>query len=254
LWTKQTLWSREVATGTSSARGALVESDELALYEPDGKFRIVSLDTGKESFEAELAPNSTLLGLHVIRSSEQYIVVANEPPAEIDTQFSHRAPSPELMQHPFVSGRIYAFDRGTGKAQWQTSAYIAQFCLPLEQPVETPTLFFIRNSTPVQSDFRAKPVTGIVALDKRTGRLLHQAQLPYVAPGFDVWADAEKKMVSITLLGLEQKTTELRFTDLPTPPEPPAQLGPMSSLSKGQQPGKPVDVSDGLFQLPKKKP
>ena len=51
------------------------------------------------------------------------------------------------------------------------------------------------------------------------------------------------------LFGADQKTTELRFTDAPTPPEPPAQLGPMSSLSRGQQPGKPVDVSKkGLFE------
>jgi len=52
---------------------------------------------------------------------------------------------------PLITGHLYAFDRATGKPQWQVPASIESFGLPLDQPTESPLLVFLRQVRPTRS-------------------------------------------------------------------------------------------------------
>src|SRR5206468_5209137 len=104
----QDLWSRQVAPGT---RGTLVDGEELALLEPGGQFTIVSLETGDVCFAVPLEPEPSLASIQVIRSRDQYLLLANqdsgnEASGGIMTMPINTAAS--NIQQSRMTGRVYA--------------------------------------------------------------------------------------------------------------------------------------------------
>jgi hypothetical protein len=236
------LWSRQVPQGT---KGCLIEGEEVALLEPSGQFTVVSLATGETRFAVPLDPEPSLDYIQVQRSREQYILITTQ---------SNPTPPPGLLVNPLttanspqarVHGRVYAFARATGKLQWQVPAFVAMHALPIDQPVESPLLFFVRNRTDVKEGGNNRSTASVLCLDKRDGRIAFDGNAGQQANHCEIVADPLKRTVTVSLLNSPTPTTLVfQMTDKPFPPQPPAQTGDVASASVGELPGA-VDPSVG---------
>lgn len=237
------LWSKSFAIGS---RGTLVESDELAVLEPGGNFTIVSLADGRVRFASPLEPDRSLGNIHVFRSRQQYVLIASQEAANSESPPGYII-NPIGMnlgyQQNRIHGRVHAFDRRTGKAQWQVPAFVAFHGLLPDQPLESPLLFFVRNKVRATPASSSRQSGTVLCLDRRDGRIVWDSeaetesarQITGPINACDVVTDAATGRVMLSVL-LQQNVKNFTFqlTDKPTPPEPPAQTGDLSSRSVGE--------------------
>ena len=229
-WEQRDIWSRPFPVGS---KGWLVDHEEVAVAQPDGKLIILSLREDHTVLQAELQRESSLTSLYVFRSSERYHVVVSVPATSTSKVTATSIPiSTQVV--PLVSGKVYAFDRASGNSVWQVPAVIDRYGLPLTQPADSPVLTFLRHlNQPSSAAGRRFPTRGsILCLDKRDGRILLQDDnIATQIHSFEIVADQARQQVRISLPG---KLFTIQFTDDPAPPEPPAQTGvprPAQTLS-----------------------
>ncbi|MEX2026222.1 MAG: PQQ-binding-like beta-propeller repeat protein, partial [Pirellulaceae bacterium] len=231
------LWKREVKQG---ARGTIIDGEDLAILEPGGQFTIISLKDGREILSQKprdlthLGDND-LESIVVLRSDDQYLLMANQRAADADRSFSASALQSSGVP---VHGQLLAFDRHSGAMQWPVAAYIAQHGLVTDQPPDSPVVFFVRRVTTTRQGAQAsRNSTSVLAIDKRDGRVLF-ADDGFIAEASqsDVVVDPLKKSVTLTVTAsyLDRRTVTIELTDQPAPPQPPAQTGSRSSLAAGQ--------------------
>jgi outer membrane protein assembly factor BamB len=221
------VWSdKELDLGTypEGSKGTVVGGDSVAIYDASGKFVVRSLVDGRVLMEAAVEPDNQLHNIIVQRSDEQYLLISNRPRM---IKASSRRDNPQPAIHDpnggrrynngLVCGRIYAFDRTTGANQWQTPAIIDMHGYVAGQGSELPVLVFVRHVYEQNSQMKVS----ILCLDKRTGRAVYEEDgITGQAQGFEASADLEDRSVALQLVG---QTRVLKFTDEPTPPEPPYQ-------------------------------
>lgn len=218
-WERRDVWSATFAPGS---RGAVVRDESVAVMQPDGKFAMIRISDGGKTIDEKLEAESNLLSIHVLRSGGQDILITNR------TYIADR-PQQRIVQLPQVNndpswlpitGRIYAFDRATGKPQWPAPAAVEQHGLVLNAPAELPVIVFLRTIVMNQSQQHAS----VLCLDKRTGRAVYDDdELPQAVQSYDLSGDAKEKTVAV--VAAPSQTVTLNFTDAPIPPEPPYQAG-----------------------------
>lgn len=236
------LWTRQVPQGT---KGCVIEGEELALLEPSGQFTAVSLASGQVLFAVPLDPEPALDFIQVLRSREQYVLIASQnnpsPPPGLLTEPLQTMSTPQARVH----GRVYAFSRATGKLQWQVPAFVAVHCLPTGQPTESPLLLFVRNQDDLTKAAANKKSVSVLCLDKRDGRVVFDDSAGPKAQHCEIAVDPLKNTVTLSLFASPQGNTMVfQVTDKPAPPQPPAQTGDQASDKVGQLPGT-VDPSVG---------
>ncbi len=252
------LWQKQVPLGS---KGTLVEGDEVAILEPGGTFTVVSLASGQVRFAAPLDPERSLGYIHVLRSQQQYVLIASQEAANSESP-------PGFMIYPIgisssfqqnrIHGRVYAFDRRTGKSQWQTPAFVAFHGLLADQPLESPLLFFVRNKGKATPASSSRQSGSVLCLDRRDGRIVWDSenetdsarQIPSQVNACDLASDLTKKSMTLTVL-MQQSMRKFtfQFTDHPKAPEPPAQTGDLSSKTVGDLAGTLDRSIEGAFDL-----
>ena len=229
-WYEENVWSHSFTVGS---KGCLIERDEVGVMQPDGRFVVIGLDNGTRKIDEQLQPEESLESIHILRSSDQYLLVTNTPapPSQQNVTFM---PAPAGQSSPLIHGRIYAFDRFTGRTQWPVPAVIGQYGLPLDQPSDLPVLLMLRHVRRTKG--RNKELkTAVLCLDRRNGRiLLQEDELAAPTGSYNLVGNPDTNTVS---LDIPAGSFTIEFTDDPTPPEPPAQTGDASSLVEGK-PGK----------------
>jgi outer membrane protein assembly factor BamB len=229
-WNEQRdLWSGQFAR---SSRGHIIDGEELAILEPGGQFTVVSLATGDVRFAVPLQAEPTLAWIHVIRSADQYLLLASQEGGAAAGGGLTPLTMATTMQRS-MHGRVYAFSRSSGKLQWQSPAFVSHHCLPPDQPTESPLLLFV-----ARREANNKNSTAVLALDRRTGRGVYETELA-TAMTFtcEIVADLPKQAVTLSMIGQGNRAVTFQFTDKPLPPQPPAQTGEMASTSAGRLPG-----------------
>ncbi|MBI3865453.1 MAG: PQQ-binding-like beta-propeller repeat protein [Planctomycetia bacterium] len=203
-WTGKELWSRDFE---DTAQLSLVELDEAAILEISGKLTLLSLSDGRVRFETATEPEPDLRQIHVIRSRDRYVVIANQPPEITGWQ----QVTPQTIT---VHGRVYGFDRATGKRLWVTEVY--RQGIDLNQPSELPVLTFLchyslqRNNVPGYRTY-----FGLTCLDTRNGRLVidnreFDEQLLFV----EYIADPDQRLLDLRLF---RSVLRLTFSGKPDP-------------------------------------
>ncbi|PLC13855.1 hypothetical protein BV582_22650 [Bacillus paralicheniformis] len=218
-WSGEDIWREELPLNT---KATLVDHDEVAVLQPDGRFVLRTLKDDRVRIETTLEAEPALASVHVLRSADQYIVLTNRhvkvepntPAAGIRTISSGSAT-------PLVAGYAHAFDRETGEASWPSPVAIERYGFSVDQPSETPVLVFARHVTPKPEENRRQLHTSVLILDRRDGRVLFaKDDIPAQTYNFEVVADRPKQMVSITL---PNKTITIKLTDEPIPTETPTE-------------------------------
>lgn len=221
------LWT---ATVPRTSRGCLIDGEEVAILQPDGQFQIISLATGRVQLACRLEPAASgLAWISVLRSRQQYLLLASQD--SIPTpQSVQPLPITNNVQQSRMHGRVYAFDRATGRPQWLVPAVVAHHALPPDQPVESPLVLFVG-----MRQASNKMSTAVLALDRRTGEAVYQQDLSNaIAVTCDIVAEPTRQTVTLALIGQANRTLTFQFTSQPRPPQPPAQLG--QATGRNEQP------------------
>lgn len=254
-WSEQELWTSIVPADT---KGAIVDQEEVALFESTGKLTIRSLRDASVRLESEIpaydpsdlsdaadpdAPvdkKSRVVSITVMASRGQYLVLLNQLPTRLDAVpgMSVQPVGSHIVSAGIVHGRLFAFDRATGRSQWQVPAFISQYGLPQDQPSESPLLIFLRNMNPT-GQAGSKYTTSLLVLDRRDGRaVVDSPAASSQSNSYEVLADLDKKSVTLTLWSPPStKSIVMQLTDDPQPPQPPAQTGSRGSSSVSALPG-----------------
>ena len=125
---------------------------------------------------------------------------------------------------------MYVLNRETGELRWQVPAFIDEHGFVLQQPSNSPALWFVRNVSNTQAVFSANNVkqASVLCIDRRDGRILFAKEdIATQVNEFNVVSNANGTTSTISLPG---RSITITFTDAPTPPAPPAQTGNASSL------------------------
>ena len=228
LLSDEDLWKQEFPVGT---RGVLLENSELAVFQLDGTFKILDIISGQEKINAQCEAEPQLLEIQVIASQDRYLLVTNRSANTSGVTIPSMG-----VQSKMITGNIYSFDRKTGKSIWSTPATVSRWALPLNQPIDSPVLVFVRelhqksavrtNRSAVNSEF--------FCLDKRDGRLL---MAPKKVPGyirsFAVVAEPTQQQVTVMVNG---KLHLFQFTDERLPPAAPVQISQFNAVETGKNP------------------
>jgi len=234
------IWRESLPAGT---RGSLVDGDEVALLQPDGRLIVRSLQRAEPVFEAQLSPEASLRSVHVLRSQDQYLIAtnridqlpANHPPIQIRSITTGG-------EVPLVTGQLYAFDRRTGQPSWPAPVAVDQFGLPMGQPRETPVLLLLRQFTPPAAQGPRREQTSILCLDRRDGKpLLDKTDVPAQTSVFELVADRRKQTVTIRL---PAKTFVIKLSDAAAPaaPETPPATPPADKPPEQAPPAQPENA------------
>jgi len=231
-WYEEDVWSYPFPVGS---KGCLVDQDQVAILATDGRFTLISLADGAILIDEMLEPEPILDAIHVLRFSDQTILATTTSLVSNRDQSVRVAAAPSPSYVPLIHGRVYAFDRETGRRQWPVPAVIEQYGLPLDQPAESPVLVFLRHEPAGENESRALKTT-VLCLDRRDGRIIldntdvARDSRIYVASQsgtYDVTVDPLAQQVSLKLF---EKNLTMTFTEDPVPPEPPAQTGSEASF------------------------
>ncbi len=247
-WQEADVWSQTFSDG---ARGVLVDEDQVAVMEPDGRFLIRSLTGDAVVLSQQVQPEPLLTAIYVLPSSDRYVLVTDTDQVAATDGASPDAANPPRrwqplvpsLQAPMIFGHVHALARGSGEPLWQTPATIENYALPLIQPNETPTLWFLRRGTSAKSLKSPAPseIFSVFCLDRRDGReLLAVNDVPLNNTGltvYDVQVEFENRLVTWTVNG---SGFVVEFTDEPAVPEPTAQTGSAAN---------PLEAESGLWRF-----
>lgn len=222
-WTGRDVWREKFPP---TARGDLVADDEVAIVEPGGRCLIRSLRDPQPRVDVKLDPEPTLLSVHVLRSSNQYLVATNRPPAGEAASPEPDSPNFNLIQTqqlgmatPFITGTVYAFDRQTGQAPWTKPLAVDGYGFPLDQPAECPLVVFLRNTRLSGQRTATRPPAALLCVDRRDGQpVLKKEDLPAQTYTCDMVADPREHVVSVSL-----GARNITFRWEPPPPPAPKQ-------------------------------
>ncbi len=238
----QQVWSKTI---NRRAKTWVVENDEIGILEPTGHFTIVALRDGETRVTANVLPEPRLANIVLLRSSQQYHLLTN--------RVVRRSQAGEVVSsarggrhHMLLTGRVYAFDRATGKLQWPIPATITRQGLVLPQPADLPALVFVNRITKTSLvGNRKQGTTSVLCLDKRTGRkIFHRKDFPFETPSYRLAGDRSAQTLTLTL---PQTAVTLRFSNQSLAPEPPAQ----EDGSETRRPSKTQTILGILGSIPK---
>lgn len=209
-WEQTDLWSRSFHDDTKCWRPG---RDEVAFFQPDGKFCILKLATGEPVVECQFAPKPDITNLYVLPSEHSYAVIANgKPPSGSAVSRIYGSIGGDLC--PEINGHIYSIDRQSGKPRWTEPAEVYGYCLPLDQARNTPALVFLQNMRVKVSPTSTRTTYkgAVLFLDRRDGRKLFAAEALDRMLNYSVEADPEDQKLTVKTNANEFVLT---FSDAP---------------------------------------
>ncbi len=222
-WKQQETMLGEYVAGS---KGTVVGNDAVAMFEPGGRFQMLSLIDGHKLLDESLEAEPMLQTIAVQETADQEVLIVTRPTRQRATEGRANA-APVLMgdpNSPLVSGHVYAFSRATGKPVWSTSAVVEQYYALLGHGQDLPVLLFLRPMQRRSIQGSGEMKSAVLCLDRRTGRALLDEDLNQPLNNFNFELNGDRQAKTVSLL-LPSQTLTLRFTDDPTPPEPPYQSG-----------------------------
>ncbi len=193
--TGETIWKREF---TEAAKIVLVEGDEVAVFEPAGRFTILALEDGQPRVDCPVQPDADVSQITVRRSRDRYVLLSYHP----ESNQNIRRAVPIDYNNPLVNGHAYGFDRRTGRKVWTT--LIQQQAFDLNQPDNLPILVFtVRHYQRLQQAkrlLRPSNQYAVAILDKRNGQIIFEHQRPQTMAPFELKADREKQTIDVNFL------------------------------------------------------
>jgi outer membrane protein assembly factor BamB len=236
-WRNEEVWSHSFDAGM---KGQLLEREgQFAALQPDGRFRVIELETGHERIDESLEPLSDLEAIQVVTYVDHYLLFTTRPRAS-----AARRPTNVVL----VNGPVYAFDRRTGQPVWPAPAYLDDYLLPPGQPRDLPLMAMLQNRTVKQANRASRTRTSLLVIDRRDGRQVFQRDLGKSSSNVQlVSADADER-TSIAAVLQGGMTFRLTLGAAPWSPAPPVETGNASSLTTGPASSKMADAAGNAIK------
>jgi len=223
LWEDRQVWSAEFPV---RAKAWLVDGESIGVFEPEGRFVLLNIADGKKLIDAQLDAERKISEVYVFPSRDQYNLLVTHT---VDRRRrSLISPVSGSYNNPaaIVNGKLYGFDRATGRKLWDKPYEIENQGMLLKQPTELPVLMFLCQNN--ENGRPGRKQANLLCIDKRTGRAAYNESFPIsdTLVGMKMTGDAAKRSVTVSTVG---KTVELQFTDEPVAPEPPDAAGDLQA-------------------------
>lgn len=187
-----------------------VGDEALAIMEPNGHFKVLSLPDGKATIDAELDKEPSLADIYLLRSPQVDVVITNRSTPQ--GRMNLAALPGQAGMGVVINGAAYGFDRRTGERLYKQP--VSQKGLLLGQAAELPVIVFA--ATMQRARGQQPPKGELACLDKRTGRMVFQQEME-PANMIDVACHPESHEVV-----LRTPTSAFRLTFTDEPFDPPA--------------------------------
>ncbi len=196
---------------SNTAKGHLIENDELAVVEPNGRFVLINLVDGSLKIDERIERIRELQEIYIQRSRDHYVLVVNRPWQPQNN--THVRPLPGGYfgtTVALVNGQIYGFDRHSGERLWTRE--VKNQGLWLWQPSELPVLTLACQFTPNANRNSNKTELALACIDKRTGQVLHEQTFDSSArsSALEIVGDDERNIVAIDT---QDVRVEIEFSD-----------------------------------------
>lgn len=211
-WKNDTLWTHHFA---ANSKAAIVRDEAVGVFEPNGRFSLFKLPSGERVIHEPLESEKALTSILILRTPDQYLLVTNSPPKNIDPRVPIQ-PAPGGLNNPLINGRVYAFNRQSFANMWSAPVRVQNHGLLLAQPSELPVLVFLR-SVHRQVNGAHEARASVLAIDKRNGRIVYKNDdLRMAINNVEFLGDRADNTISLLMPG---KTLTFTCTDKPLPPE-----------------------------------
>lgn len=198
----------------------VLEDRWAAVAEPDGRLVVLGLLDGRTLVEAKLDPGESapaLAGLWLLRHEGRFLVVTSHAAVD-DTVLNAQnrqfvQPLPGVFSQPIQLGWAYGFDED-GKPAWPKPVKIEKQQLIVDQPPGLPVLVFATRMILPNQNGEARFRLGILAIDKRSGRVVCRYDDEGQVHTFELSADPQRHTISATT---QQHVITMRLTDEPWP-------------------------------------
>jgi len=230
------IWKREFPLGSKTA---LVESEEIGVFDQDGNFKLLDIKTGAERIAAKVAPEQNMNEMYLLRSPDRYLLITSRPYQQNNNLFV--SPVNGGVDNPIINGHVHLFDRSNGK--FITSTEVERQAITLNQPTSLPVLAFACRVYDRQGKRNRDPFE-LLCLDKRTGRVVYNEKLALQLNGMDLEGEPANNLVKVKLI---QGGINLKFTNEPIPEPKPAEK-PADKPADGK-PAAPGNAAGGANKV-----
>ena len=227
------IWERSYPRGT---RATIIENSEIAIFQTDGTFEIVDLNSGQLKMDAKLRKQPNCRSIIVEKRKHNYMVVCCDSTTSTarlaDQKIQARAIS---YEDGLVDGLIYCVNRRTGKLAWTDPIKVESFNIQRNQPFDVPVIVLARV---VQATAMRVYRSQVVVIDERTGKLaVWESGIENLYMRMcQVIGDRIKQTATIDCG--QGRVFSVKISTDPSPPGPPVQLnhafalGPIESVVK----------------------
>jgi hypothetical protein len=193
-WTEEEVWQRSFAV---NAKFESLDSEEFAILDPQGKLVVYSLEKRRPIVDSDVEPETALADLQVFRTSDRYVVLAARQ-LTYRQGMPHMYPVQNVIQRnaPVVEGRVYGFDRRTGKQIWTVKDFGPTSTL-VNQPAHLPLMVFAMNMNEQLPRGGQKASTSVSVLDTRNGRVFGPHKVDNGSSTIAVVAEPEAQALEI---------------------------------------------------------
>lgn len=212
-WSGKTVWQRKFARAANEGppKATLIGQEAVAVVEASGRFSLFDLPSGRTLIDAPIGPEPQVEAIYVLPSRDQYTLVVSRTWRN-NRNGIYISSVPGGTNNPLIDGRVYGFDRTSGKLVWEQD--VETQGLLLDQPAELPVLVFA--SRVYQRGIPGRPQSQtfypVLCLDKRTGAVLHEERVASHFGSFEVSGDPDNHQVALRLL---RESIQMTFTDRP---------------------------------------
>ena len=167
-------WKLEIPAGVRFAEDE--QPGVLSWVEPDGKFRRVSIETGRDILSARVdTVHAQGANPKVFADADKLYLLLDKPSAPgamVSTNFN----TATSVRQVGANGELYAFDRATGKTAWRVSA--KNQLLVTENFENLPIILFASRYTKPGNGNARQNVGAFLSIDKKTGKRLMDEERP----------------------------------------------------------------------------
>ena len=227
-WSAKPVWT--AGKFSADAKTVVLEKEAVGVYEPNGRFVLVDMRTGKTLITAKIERESSVSEIHLIATDEGYYLLLNgleRRPSNVQTFGIHSLPAVQVQR-----GKLFGFDR-QGKKLWDKGVPIEDQFLLSYQPSHLPMLFFACQTQDRRSPSSGQQRLSLLGVDKRTGRVLKPKESLSGSSNLRLSGNPDKKTVEVQL---QADVLTLAFTDK-TPTETVEKPRPSRALWKAIERG-----------------
>ena len=210
----QNRWEHQVAKGTKAYR---VSPLELAILEPNGRFRVIQISNGQVKIDRKLNVGIRVTTLQVFRKGESYLIFANR---NSQTQIESRRSDliEKSKQQVNVWGELYCVNQ-QGET-WQCPVKLDRYDFVIHQAPNSPLLLFKKED-------KQNRKTEFLFIRESDG-----SSVEFHGPIDKIGSTSRVQFRSLqnqVLFNFGYQWFKVDIADKPRPLEPPAQTGEFSS-------------------------